>query len=367
MDPVPASPDPTATTTSAPEPAAGAEPERTRRRPGVWAQLRPLILRLHFYAGVLVGPFILVAAVSGLLYVWTPQVEQVLYQDLLRVPAAEQSLPLGEQVRLAEAKIPGSEVDSVRPATTPEDSTWVHLSLPGDDADPHSSTQTTVFVDPHRGEVLGVSESYGTSGALPVRTWIDLLHRELVRRHVPLDARSAGAEACARRMADALREVTGAAELRERSVLGVSVAVPGLIDSPSGTVTRAPNLGWREVPLRELLRSRLSGSDLADATVLVDNDANLGAMAEYRFGPLAGLPDLVYVTGEVGIGERVPRHGIRAQGVHPEVPRGQDSRPDAAGVSRPQANARRRIGARRDPEYFHAVGSQHGGDRLREH
>lgn len=179
MDPAPAHPDPAATTTPAPEPAAGAEPERTQRRPGVWAQLRPLILRLHFYAGVLVGPFILVAAVSGLLYVWTPQVEQVLYEDLLRVPAAEQSLPLTEQVRVAEAEIPGAEADSVRPATTAEDSTWVHLALPGADADPHSSTKTTVFVDPHRGEVLGVSESYGTSGALPVRTWIDLLHREL--------------------------------------------------------------------------------------------------------------------------------------------------------------------------------------------
>ena len=181
MDPAPATPDPTATTTTttAPEPAPGAEGERPRQRPGVWNQLRPLVLRLHFYAGVLVAPFILMAAISGLLYVWTPQLEQVLYDDLLRVPAAEQSLPLGEQVRIAAAEIPGSEVHSVRPATTPQDSTWVHLTLPDSSADPHSSTQTTVFVDPHQGEVLGVSESYGTSGALPVRTWIDLLHREL--------------------------------------------------------------------------------------------------------------------------------------------------------------------------------------------
>lgn len=134
---------------------------------------------------------------------------------------------------------------------------------------------------------------------------VDLLHRELVHRHVPLDARSAGARACAHRIADTLREVTEAPELRERTVVGVSVAVPGLIDAPSGTVRRAPNLGWREVPLRELLLSGLAGSALAGATVLVDNDANLGAMAEYRFGPLAGLPDLVYVTGEVGIGAGV--------------------------------------------------------------
>ncbi|WP_017581403.1 ROK family transcriptional regulator [Nocardiopsis valliformis] len=143
---------------------------------------------------------------------------------------------------------------------------------------------------------------------------VDLLHRELVQRHVPLDARSAGALDCAHRIADILREVTEGPELRERSVLGVSVAVPGLIDAPSGTVKRAPNLGWRDVPLRNLLRSRLADSALSGATVLVDNDANLGAMAEYRFGPLAGLPDLVYVTGEVGIGAGVLTGGELLRG-----------------------------------------------------
>lgn len=143
--------------------------------PGVWNQLRPLVMRLHFYAGVLVAPFLLVATVSGLLYVWTPQVEQALYADQLRVPAAEGSLPLAEQVRIARAEVPDAAVHSVRPATAPEDSTWVLTDL----AESGTGARTTVFVDPHEGEVLGVSESYGTSGALPVRTWIDLLHREL--------------------------------------------------------------------------------------------------------------------------------------------------------------------------------------------
>ncbi|GAB3732202.1 ROK family transcriptional regulator [Nocardiopsis nanhaiensis] len=143
---------------------------------------------------------------------------------------------------------------------------------------------------------------------------VDLLHRELTHRHVPLDARSAGAEECARRMADALREVAGATELRGRSVVGVSVAVPGLIDSPSGTVTRAPNLAWWDEPLRDLVRSALAGSALEGTPVLVDNDANLGAMGEYRFGPFSGLPDLVYVTGEVGIGAGVLTGGELLRG-----------------------------------------------------
>lgn len=155
------------------------QPPAPARPPGVWARLRPLVLRLHFYAGVLIAPFVAVAAVSGMLYVWTPQMENALYQDLLRVPEATASVPLTQQLRTAEAEFPGSRADSVRPPTEPGDTTRVLLDVPGHDPDAHSGAQTAVFVDPHRGEVVGVSESYGTSGALPVRTWISQFHRHL--------------------------------------------------------------------------------------------------------------------------------------------------------------------------------------------
>ena len=159
-------------------------PRPPARPPGVWARLRPLVLRLHFYAGVLIAPFVAVAAVSGMLYVWTPQVESALYRDLLRVPEATEGIDrtpvaLTRQVRTAEAEFPGSRADSVRPPTEPGDTTRVLLDVPGHDPDAHSGTRTAVFVDPYRGEVVGVSESYGTSGALPVRTWISQLHRHL--------------------------------------------------------------------------------------------------------------------------------------------------------------------------------------------
>ncbi len=138
---------------------------------------------------------------------------------------------------------------------------------------------------------------------------VDLLDRELVERHVPLDARAAGARECARRIVAALEETMKLPEVRDRTVVGVSVAVPGLIDVPSGVVTRAPNLGWRNVPLGDLVRECLAGMP-----VLVDNDANLGAMAEYRFGPCSGTSDLVYLTGEVGIGAGVLTGGELLRG-----------------------------------------------------
>ncbi|MFD6948845.1 ROK family protein [Nocardiopsis sp. TSRI0078] len=129
---------------------------------------------------------------------------------------------------------------------------------------------------------------------------VDLLQRELVSRHVPFDARSAGARECARHIARTLSAMAADPELSGRTVVGVSVAVPALIDD--GTVTHAPNLGWRDVPLRDLLSELLCEAGMADVPVRVDNDANLGAVAEYRVGSFAGTSDLVYLTGEVGIG-----------------------------------------------------------------
>ncbi|WP_159944197.1 MULTISPECIES: ROK family transcriptional regulator [unclassified Nocardiopsis] len=131
---------------------------------------------------------------------------------------------------------------------------------------------------------------------------VDLLQRELLSRHVPFDARTAGAEESVLRIAHTLGDVLADPALSGRTVVGVSVAVPALIDAPSGVVTHAPNLGWRDVPLRERLSELLGAAGAEGVPVRVDNDANLGAVAEYRVGSFAGTADLAYLTGEVGIG-----------------------------------------------------------------
>ncbi|QBI52127.1 ROK family transcriptional regulator [Streptomonospora litoralis] len=143
---------------------------------------------------------------------------------------------------------------------------------------------------------------------------VDLLERDLLTRHIAFDARSAGADACAHRIADAVRAVVADPALSHRSVIGLSVAVPGLVDSPGGIVTRAPNLAWRGTPLRSLLEELLHDAAPSPIPVLVDNDANLGAVAEYRGGHLARTGDLVYITGEVGIGAGLLMNGELLRG-----------------------------------------------------
>src|ERR1051326_1841785 len=131
-------------TSNAPDP--GEDPSAARlTRPGKPGGLRPLLLRLHFYAGLLVGPFVLVAAFTGLLYTMSPQIEQAVHGGELTVPAGAERIPLGEQVSIAQAVLPAGTLTEVRPAAAPDATTRVTFDTP----DVREDYQRTVFVDPY--------------------------------------------------------------------------------------------------------------------------------------------------------------------------------------------------------------------------
>jgi predicted NBD/HSP70 family sugar kinase len=81
--------------------------------------------------------------------------------------------------------------------------------------------------------------------------------------------------------------------------VGATVALPGLVDGAGGTLLVAPNLGWTGVAVADELHERLAGPALPLAA---DNEANLAAMAELWEGTARGLRDVLYVSGEIGVG-----------------------------------------------------------------
>lgn len=93
-------------------------------------------------------------------------------------------------------------------------------------------------------------------------------------------------------------------------VVGVGVAVPGLVREDDGVVRLAPHLEWAEEPF---------AAELAAATgypVLAANDAHLGANAERLFGAGTGAADLVYLNGGAsGIGAGVIVGGAPMTGI----------------------------------------------------
>ncbi|MFC6087769.1 PepSY-associated TM helix domain-containing protein [Saccharothrix lopnurensis] len=148
---------------------------RTEEAPGpVRVSVVPLLRRLHFYAGVLVGPFLLVAALSGMLYAFAPQFDRVFYGDLLEVSSAPGApRPLAEQVAAARAALPDGVVTSVQLSGDLDATTRVVLSSP-DLAVDHA---WTVYVDPYTARVNGQLTTW--FGSTPVTAWLDNLHANL--------------------------------------------------------------------------------------------------------------------------------------------------------------------------------------------
>lgn len=103
---------------------------------------REFVLRLHFYAGILAGPFLLVAALTGGLYAITPQLEQAVHAKELHVPAVTQPQPLSAQVQAAMDAVGGASPVAVRPAPGPKDTTRVLFADPSLGA----SENRTIFV-----------------------------------------------------------------------------------------------------------------------------------------------------------------------------------------------------------------------------
>jgi uncharacterized iron-regulated membrane protein len=154
----------------------GAPSPRTRAR-GPSPELRAFLARLHFYAGLFAGPFILIAALTGTLYVLTPQIEDHLYADALRAQTTGGPQPLSEQIEAARASLGGDPaVVAIRPAPAPGSTTRVMFR------DPTLGEAETraIFVDPVSLKIQGSLAVYGTSGTLPFRTALDYLHRDLM-------------------------------------------------------------------------------------------------------------------------------------------------------------------------------------------
>lgn len=158
---VPAAPDSATPATSSSRPSSGA--------------FRALALRLHFYAGLFVGPFLLIAAVTGGLYAVAPTIESFVDRDLLTVDSRGPERPLAEQVIAGTAVRPDLTLVAVAPAPAPGETTRVLFSDPA----LGESERRAVFVDPVTAQPVGESVVYGSSGALPFRAWVSQVHRHL--------------------------------------------------------------------------------------------------------------------------------------------------------------------------------------------
>jgi predicted NBD/HSP70 family sugar kinase len=130
-------------------------------------------------------------------------------------------------------------------------------------------------------------------------TALDLTYQVVLARRALADMRALGEQGAIALVQRCLDEALTDLAADGSTVVGVTVAVPALVDSLRGRVALAPNLGWTGTALAEQLDASLAHHGVH---VGVENDANLGAIAEHAVGVGRDVDDLVYLAGEVGVG-----------------------------------------------------------------
>jgi predicted NBD/HSP70 family sugar kinase len=141
----------------------------------------------------------------------------------------------------------------------------------------------------------------------------------VAEQQVPLDAAGLGVQAVLRRLSRLVTALIDPLTARGGRLVGLTVAVPGLTERATGTLLRAPNLGWADTAVVADLRRLL---DDPPYPILLDNEANLAARAEMEVGGRSAISNLILLTGGAGVGGGIVADGqlIRgSQGLAGEV------------------------------------------------
>ncbi len=183
---------------------APANSDQTHASPAPSAQRRgfhSLLWRIHFWAALVSTPFVLIAVVTGILYIFMPQIESVLYADLdhVPVPVADARRPLDEAVNVAQAAAQavapeGLLLRSVTPAFSADDSVKVVFTPNAQKKNRHEGHQhdapqasapmkmpqtlrtTTFYVNPYTATVIGSLANDDRFGK-----WSEDLHSSLMQ------------------------------------------------------------------------------------------------------------------------------------------------------------------------------------------
>ena len=126
-----------------------------------------LAWRWHFYAGLFVIPFLILLSITGLIYLFKPQLDQLMYADLRQVPVAEQRLSADQQLARVRELYPQAAIKQYLPPEGADRSAQFVITEAGRDLN--------LFLDPYRGTVLGTQDALWNLQAATRKLHGDLL------------------------------------------------------------------------------------------------------------------------------------------------------------------------------------------------
>ncbi len=105
------------------------------------------------------------------------------------------------------------------------------------------------------------------------------------------------------RIAGSIEKAIRKSNVDKASIQAIGIGAPGPLDPETGIVIFAPNLGWRDVPLKAELEGRTG------LPTFVDNDVNVGTLGEHAFGAAQGVENVVGIFVGTGIGGGIILNG----------------------------------------------------------
>ena len=156
---------------------------------------------------------------------------------------------------------------------------------------PVGRPRTSIQLEPNARFVVGVHIGVGL-----FRVGISNIYNEMLNNQVVDFAVGLPAEQVLAQIVTTIETIILASGVERSKILGVGVGASGLVDFHSGVNLLAPNLNWRDVPLRDDLQQALNLS------VVVDNNVRTMALGETYFGAGRGVDSLAFVYGRTGGG-----------------------------------------------------------------
>lgn len=132
----------------------------------------------------------------------------------------------------------------------------------------------------------------------------------IVTRRLILTTEYPARETFIEAISDCIKEILATRKLKLKAIRGIGIGTPGLVDSRRGIVYSLTNIpGWDKVPLKRMLEKKTR------LPVFVDNDVNLMALGEFKFGAGRGAKNLVCLTLGTGVGGGIIIDGRLYRGV----------------------------------------------------
>ena len=150
---------------------------------------------------------------------------------------------------------------------------------------------TGLGINPNAGTIISVEIGVDYISAIVTDFTAEILWRHHEKASRPLDQ-----EAILDQSFEIAREAHIAARQFPGQQFGIAWGVPGLVNVETGTLLFAPNLGWADVPFRDLVKEHF------DIPAYVDNEAKLAALGEATFGTARNFDYVIYVSSGIGIG-----------------------------------------------------------------